>query len=173
MAERSEPSVADRLLAVVEAYPGLHVRELARQLGTSVALVEYHLEALAAQGRVELRADLRYRRAYLRGAGAVPASDRAALDLLRRRLPLRIVLELLNAEAPLRHTELAERLGMGKSKLSFHLGALEEARLVERDAAGALRVREAARMRRLLERWKPTPDLLSDFEDAWGDLYGE
>jgi predicted ArsR family transcriptional regulator len=166
-----EPALVDRLLALVEAYPGLHVRELARQLGTSVALVEYHLEALERQGKVELRPDLRYRRAYLRGAGAVPAADRKALDLLRRRLPLRIVLELLNAPGPLRHAELAERLGMGKSKLSFHLQALEQAGLVERDGAGALRAREAGRLRRLLERWKPTPDVLSEFEDAWSELY--
>jgi len=166
----TEDTVRDRLLAIVEAYPGLHVRELARQLDTSVALVEYHLEGL--RGLVELRADGRYRRAYLRGAGQVPATDRRALDLLRRRWPLRIVMEVLQ-QGPLRHADLADRLALGKSKLSFHLRALEEAGVLAKDATGATLVRNPDRIRRLLERWRPTPDLLSEYEEAWDALYGK
>lgn len=164
--------LVDRLLAIIEAYPGLHLRELARQLGTSVALVEYHVEALQKQGRVDLRPDRRFRRAYLRGGPQVPTEDRRALDLLRRRLPLRIIMELLNSPAAMRHAELAERLGLAKSRLSFHLRALERARLTFRDETGAFSVRQATRLRSLLERWKPTPDLLSEYEEAWAAFYG-
>lgn len=165
--------VPQRLLALVREYPGLHVRELARQLGTSVALVEYHLDALARQGQVKVRPDEVFHRVYPADAEDAPgARDRQALAVLRRKVPLQLVLHLLQA-GPQRHTDLAAVAGVGKSTLSFHLKKMADAGLVARDAEGRVHVRDPSHVEGLLRRWKPTPDLRGAFEALWDDLYGK
>lgn len=162
--------MVDRLLATVEAYPGLHVRELARQLATSVALVEYHLEALKKEAKIDVRQEGQFLRVYRRGGPIFVAADQRALGVLRRKWPLRIVLELIQA-GPLRHGELAKRIGLGKSGLSFHLATLEAAFVVTRADDGLVALRDPQGLRELIERWKPTSDMVAEFEDVWDAFY--
>lgn len=162
-----------RILAAVREYPGLHLRELARQLDTSVALVEYHVPFLVDAGLVRAETDQRYQRLYPLGE-AVPLSkrDRRWLGLLRERLPLQVVLHLLHPDCTGRHKDIADRLGMGKSKLTFHLQKLSRAGLVEKTGEGTFHLVDAARVSRLLLENKPTPDLREEFAGLWLDFYG-
>ena len=161
-----------RLYAVVREYPGIHVREAARQIGTSQALVEYHLALLRDNGLVTVEKDDRYARLYAKDAAAAPdRKDRAAVAVLRERLPLQVTLRLLDQGAA-KHKDLAEALGMGKSKLSFHLRKLEAAGIVTKDAEGRFAVQDPKRVQRLLATYPPTKDLREEFADVWLDLYG-
>lgn len=161
-----------RLYATVRQYPGLHVREAARQLGTSLALVEYHLAKMRDSGLVTVEKDDRYARIYPRDAAAPDPRDRAAVAVLRERLPLQVTLRLLD-QGPAKHKGLAEALGMGKSKLSFHLRKLEAAGLVAKDMEGRFAVVDPSRVQRLLLAYPPTQDLRDEFADVWLALYGE
>ncbi len=155
-----------RLLAHVRQYPGLHQRELARQLEISLALVQYHAKALVQEGAIiqeELEGTTRFF-----PAGMV--TDRQTLIALRDKRRLHIVLHLLE-HGTVRHTELADATDMGKSTLSFHLRRLEKARVVRKGADG-FALADAAAVRRLLDEHQPTPDLLDRFADLWSDLYG-
>jgi predicted transcriptional regulator len=154
-----------RILETVDHYPGLHLRELARQLGTSVSLIEYHVPFLHALGHVDIEEDARFRRVY---PATMPTADRQAIATLRDPQRLHIVMILL--DGPLRHAELAKRARLGKSTLSFHLRRLEEAGLVEPGENYALR--SAPHMRSLLQRHRPTPDLMDRFARVWSDIYG-
>ncbi len=162
-----------RLVALVGAYPGLHVREAARQLGTSTALVEYHLGLLLEAGLVEARRDERYVRVYAVTGPRPSEEERGLLALLRERLPLRITLFLLDRGEPVKHGEVADALELGKSKLSFHLRKLEAAGLVAKTADGQFEVLHPRRVQRLLWTYQPTPDLRSEFADVWLSLYGD
>jgi DNA-binding transcriptional ArsR family regulator len=161
-----------RLVATVREYPGIHVREAARQLGTSLALVEYHLALLRQAGLVAVEKDERYVRLYPKDAAAPTQAERAAVAVLRERLPLQVTLHLLH-QGPAKHKDLAEALGMGKSKLSFHLRKLEAAGIVARDGDGRFAVADAPRVERLLTAFPPTKDLRDEFADVWLGLYGE
>lgn len=161
-----------RLYAVVKEYPGIHVREAARQLGTSMALVEYHLALLREHGLVRVSKEDGYARLYPTDAPAPSASERERIGLLRQRLPLRVTLTLLD-DGPAKHKDLAEALGLGKSTLSFHLRKLEAAGLVARDAEGRFAVRDPPRVLRLLLAYPPTQDLRQAFADVWLSLYGD
>ena len=162
-----------RLYATVRAYPGIHVREAARQLDTSLALVEYHLNLLRDNGLVVVEKDDRYARLYARDAAAAPdKKDRAVLAVLRARLPLQVTLHLLDKGAT-KHKDLAEALGLGKSKLSFHLRKLEAAGVVVKDAEGRFLVDDPKRVDRLLAAFPPTKDLQEEFADVWLGLYGD
>jgi predicted transcriptional regulator len=161
-----------RLYGVVKEYPGIHVREAARQMRTSMALVEYHLALLREHGLVTVSKEDGYARLYPADAPAPGPGEREQLGLLRQRLPLRITLTLLD-DGPTKHKELADALGLGKSTLSFHLRKLEAAGLVARDAEGRFAVKDAPRVLRLLLAFPPTRDLRQAFADVWLSLYGE
>ncbi|HEX2065458.1 MAG TPA: winged helix-turn-helix transcriptional regulator [Candidatus Thermoplasmatota archaeon] len=175
MADLLDLGTRRRLHALVQAYPGLHLREAARQLGTSIALVEYHAAILRENGLLRQERDERYVRLFAvdPGGGGPTEAERRALAALRERLPLRITLHLLDQDAPQQHKDVARALGLGKSKLSFHLRKLEAAGIVEKDADGRYAVRGRARLLALLLSYQPTPDLREAFADVWLSLYGD
>lgn len=162
-----------RLAGLVAQYPGLHVREAARQLGTSMALVEYHLALLSEAGLVDVQRDDRYARIYPVSGPRPTQAERDLLAPLRERLPLRITLYLLDRGEPLKHGEMAQALGLGKSKLSFHLRKLEAAGIVAKRPDGAFEAVQPRRLQRLLWTYQPTPDLREEFADVWLSLYGD
>jgi DNA-binding transcriptional ArsR family regulator len=164
-----------RIFHAVRDYPGLHVREISRQVGMSVALVEYHLRVLADNGLVEGREDQRFVRMFAVAAGDAPKSsaDRGALGVLRSRLRLQILLILLDHPGPMSHGALAAEAGLGKSKLSFHLRRLERAGLVRKTPTGWFEPANRRRVLAMLLEFKPTPDLLDEFEELWLSLYGK
>ena len=160
-----------RFLRMVRDYPGLHLREIARQMDTSVALVEYNLPFLVDAGAVRTEQDERYLRVYPVGEGAPTRAERALLGPLRSEIALHIVLFLLD-RGPTRHKDICEALDLGKSKLSFYLRKLEDAGLV-RQAKDGFTVEKPARVKRLLLERRPTPDLRERFAELWLGFYGD
>lgn len=161
-----------RLVALVATYPGLHVREAARQLNTSMALVEYHLGLLTAANIVEVRKDDRYARLYAVQGPRPTDAEADLLALLRERLPLRITLFLLDRAEPVKHGEIAGALALSKSKLSFHLRKLEAVNLLRKNDQGAFELIRPRDIQRLLWTFQPTPDLRQEFAKVWLTLYG-
>jgi predicted transcriptional regulator len=175
MADLLDLEMRRRLYALVQSYPGLHIREAARQLETSVALVEYHAAILRDNGFVRQERDDRYVRLFAVAASSEgpTEAERVQLKLLRERIALRVTLHLLDQDGPVQHKAIAEALGLGKSKLSFHLRKLEAAGLVHKTPEGLFAVRERSRLLGLLLAYKPTPDLREEFGDLWLSLYGD
>jgi DNA-binding transcriptional ArsR family regulator len=165
-----ELDIRRRIVRLVREYPGLHVREVARRLETSVALVEYHLPPLLESGLLQEQRDERYQRLFAPGPGTPDAQARRALGLLRARIPLQVTLHLLE-NGPSKHGQMAEALGLGKSKLSFHLRKLEGAGLVRKEADGQFALTDPKGTERLLLQHGPTPELKEEFADLWLGLY--
>lgn len=163
-----------RLLEAVRRFPGLHLRELARQLDTSVALVSYHLENLLEAGLVRVEAEERYQRVFAVGDDwALRPEDRRWLAALRQPKALHVALHMLDVRGPVRHGDLVEALGIGKSTLTFHLKKLQAVGIVEKTPSQQFVLTDARRLERLLLEHEPTPDLLGRFERLWLSLYGE
>jgi predicted transcriptional regulator len=158
----------------VRRYPGIHLRNLERQVGTSAALAQYHLKHLVDEGFVEVHDQGGYTRYYPTSKGKsarVTAKDVPILGLLREGPALHIVLVLLD-HGPKTHGELARETKIGKSTLSYHLAKLAEVGIVERvPSQPALRLANRDYIYRLLLTYSPTPDLLDTLSDLWRDLY--
>jgi predicted transcriptional regulator len=157
------------ILALVERYPGLHVRELARQASMSEALALYHLDQLAESEFIEAIDDGNYRRFYPR-KGAPVEEDRELMGWLRRRVPLQIALLLLERPA-LTHQELTEALQLAKSTVSYHVTTLEGARFLERGPNDLIMLQNPRKVTRLLTRWEPPEDAVSRFGALWSRFY--
>lgn len=165
-----ERSTRQQILDAVRRYPGIHVRETARQVGTSVALVEYHVPFLQDQGLLTVEADGSYNRLYATDADAPAPKHRPWLAILRQPFPLQVVTVLLDRDDAMRHAELVEATGMGKSKLSFHLRKLEKAGVVTKED-GRFHLADRTTTETLLLRHRPTQDLTDRFADFWAAFY--
>ncbi len=162
-----------RVLQLVNRYPGLHLREIQRRASANVHLVEYHLNVLERLGLVASREERGYRRIFpaTGEAASLTEADRAWLSLLRRSVPLGVVLHLLERGAAT-HGELAALVPVTGSTLSYHLKSLERAGLVARDAAKEVRLVDPERVRALLRAYHPTPDLIAAWGEMWSDIAG-
>lgn len=148
----------ERIAAQVRRDPGVHFNELVRVLDLAPGQVQYHLK------RLDVVADDRYGQTHYFPEG-YDDWERGALALLRRETAADVVGVLMEAGA-LGATETAERAGIARSTLSWHLDRLVESDLVEkRHDRGrvVLALVDPERTARLLDRAEPTlPDRLVD-----------
>ena len=162
----------------VEEFPGLHLREVARQCGLDPNHAKYHLQSLEKHGLVSSREQGAYQVFFPRAEGplgpqeTVGRDEKESLALLRQPVPLHTVLLLLDAEA-CTHAELEERLPVKRTTLHYHMGKLERAGLVESWREGKerkYRLREGDRVLALLVRYRPPDRLVAGFLEAWEAL---
>ncbi|HEV8359787.1 MAG TPA: winged helix-turn-helix transcriptional regulator [Candidatus Thermoplasmatota archaeon] len=161
------------ILGFVERYPGVHVREVERQLGLSSKLAAYHVEALRDEGRIDVLRERGYTRLVARAtARRLSQAEVAFICLMRRPPALHLVLLLLQ-EPELPQGELARRLRLAKASASYHLAALGEAGVVRGRSEGRqrlYRLSDPAWARRTLARFEPVPGDLDAFSAVWDDL---
>jgi predicted transcriptional regulator len=173
MTERGE-AARRRIVERVRGDPGVHFNALVRGLDMAPGQVQYHLGRLLGE---RLVAEDCYGRTHYYPP-SFDAWERRALALLRRETSADIVGVLLESgETPA--TEVADRVGIARSTLSWHVERLVDAGLVAeyRDARGAvvLDLAHPERTARLLRRARPTlPGRLVDrFTRLVDSLLGE
>ena len=159
----------------VLAYPGLHLREIARQTALDPNHVKYHLGRLEKAHLVTSRKEDGYQRFWPtehdeRGTrGRLPPDERKVLALLRRPIPLHIVTILLDREEA-NQRELVDAVGTAQSTLSYHLKRMERQGLLVVESTGRqrrYRLADHDRLHALLMRYKPPDALVAGFLDAW------
>lgn len=163
--------VRERVLALVQAHPGLHERELERRLGLASRLTGYHLSVLEASGSLRRVQDSGYSR-FFPVDPSLSDQDLHDLCLLRRAPALRITVLLLSLGRA-GNKALAQQLGLAKASVSYHLRLLVEAGVLSVTASGRHRhyeLVEPTRIRTLLSRFSPLPEDLAPFEAVLDDL---
>lgn len=168
-------TVRQDVLRFVIRYPGVHVRELERQLELSSKLASYHLDALERDGLARrVSSDGYVRWIASRDGAALGDADLRLLCHLRRAPALRIAAELLA------HDELPQRafvraLGLAKASVSYHLKALLADGVVAVRAQGRERLYRLAApddVRRVIAAFEPIPGDLDTFSTILRDILG-
>ncbi len=135
--------------------PGVHLRRICRDLEMGVGNVEHHLHQLEKHDLiVSHKADKR-KTFYV--AGQVAEADRRWIHVLRKARPRRIVRGVL-AHPEANTAELARRLDIERSTVSYHLNRLRERGLIERIVVGREHLHQVSdeeRVRRLLDLQEP------------------
>lgn len=116
----------DRLLDHVRNHPGRHASALGRELDLATGQLQYHLRRLRKDGAVV--ADERHGRTHYFPPGYDEA-ERERLALARRETSRAVLAALLAGETPA--ADLADRLDVARSTLSYHTNRLRDAGLVE------------------------------------------
>lgn len=174
-----QPTTRQQVYQLVNEHPGLHLRELARQLDLRTSHAEYHLHQLTKAGLVKTEQTEGYKRYFVAiepnrelPEGAVQPEDRPWLSLLRQERPLEIVAHLLQ-EGPGQMGEIADSMDIARSTLSYHVDKLEAQDIVERARRGNQRyvqLSDRERTIRLLVQHQPPEDLVAGFEQLWDDV---
>ncbi len=179
---RAEPLEADRRRRLYEAlleYPGLHLAELARQAEVEEKLARYHIRVLVKSGlatkKREGNKNLYYPKveAEIGSKEVIDRRDKEALALLRRPVPLRMVLALLDDDEGLTMGEMAEAAAVSRSTATYHVEKLKDAELVRVDVEGRARrvhLEDKDRIAELLTEYPPPKDIVSGFVEMWDGL---
>jgi predicted transcriptional regulator len=164
-----------RIYDIIRKHPGVHMRELERLTGYSVALVKYHLGQLEKYDFVSSMEEGGYRRYFLKERDLrLTVAQKRKLGVMRREIPLRIVLFLIRNPHS-KHKDIHEKLGLAPSTISFHLKKLITEGIVihqkEVEPKGYF-VDDARTVVRLLITYRPLFDKLADaFTDLWVEIY--
>lgn len=166
-------TVRQRVYEIVTRYPGLHLREIMRRVGTSSALAEYHLNVLEKHGLVTSTEERGYRRFYPARSPRTPLSreDKRFLGLVRHPIALGIVLYLLE-RGRASHKDITDVVTVTKSTVTYHLKNLQEASVVARNIEDrTFSLADAERARQLLAAYGPTPDLIEEYGRMWEEIF--
>lgn len=168
-------AVREEVFGFVLRHPGVHVREVERNLGLSSRLAAHHLEHLEAEGRVRRFEEAGYTRFLDAGTAAALDEPARRLLFLARRAPVLQILGALLERGEMPHRDLADALGLAKASVSYHLKVLLEEGHATVRAQGRERLyalSDPARVRALLARYPPTPETRAAFDAMWDSLFG-
>ncbi|XGI83985.1 winged helix-turn-helix transcriptional regulator [Halorutilales archaeon Cl-col2-1] len=130
-----EPDLKSRrdIYMEIDSTPGIHFRELLRELDYAQGTLQYQLRQLEDEGLVEVSDDGDYTRYYT--SDSFESEDKAVMNALRREYSRRIIGHLAD-EGALSTSELSERIDKSRSTISWHLSRLEEEDVVEKEREG-------------------------------------
>lgn len=154
--------VRRELREYIDSHPGVHFNELTRALDIATGQTQYHIKNLRDEDALHVE-KLRGQTHYF--TDGYDAQERRTLALLRRETAREIIVCALDDEPSA--TDLAERLDVARSTISWHVSTLEEAGVAEKvyDEHGRAHVRLTSpdETRRLLDEVSPSlPDRLVD-----------
>ena len=156
-----------RIKLLVSLQPGLHLRELQRQIGLSFSSTRYHVDKLAKDGEIDRVEDNGYLRIYPAG---IDERDKVLLTLVRRETDRRILSSFLR-EKSLSQQRLVDTTRLAKSTVSEHLAVLLKLGVVKTKTGEERRVFELtdrAKIDTMLNRY---PRLLSKATRRFIDLW--
>lgn len=129
----SNSSIRRKIYRFINKMPGLHLREIQRELNIPLGTLNYHLRCLENSEAIASKREGKYKRYY--PMGEITAIDREILSVLRQTIPRRIILCLL-VNPGITKKSISDQLGVGASTTMFHLRKLMECNLVKRERYG-------------------------------------
>ena len=161
-----------KMFNIILHNPGLHLRKIAELLEMSSPLAEYHLTYLEKNNRVISVQDDKgyYKRFYIKYSD-VGVEDKQKLSILRQEPLLKIALLLIKHRS-LKHKELAEKLHISPSTLSYHLNRLVEQGILEVLHYGTEKgysLKNEKEIIWIIRRYK-LDQIIEGFKDTWRDL---
>lgn len=158
-----------RIYRHIEANPGVHMRQLSRDLEMPLGTLEYHLHHMESADLLSTREDGRFK-AYFTNT-MMDRRDKDVLYWLRQRIPRRISTALL-LHPGWTHRDLIADVGVGASTVTFHIKKLLNAAIVREERHGRMKrywVIDAERVANVLIRYRQSflDDLVDRFAEAW------
>jgi len=122
-----------KIYQLVSKYPGMYLREIEKEIGLSIGVLEYHLSYLEKKEILSVEREGHRKRYFIRED--VSFGDKATIALLRQEIPRRIVIHLmLNPDSSFQ--DVLAQFNISKSTLSFHMKKLTSQELVLTEKVG-------------------------------------
>ena len=164
-----ELEIRRKIYNLIRKNPGLHLSKIAEMLKMRISHVEYHTLYLEKNQVISVEKAEGYSRYYIKGK--VGLADKKIISILRREIPLKIVLLLLDKKL-MQHKELIKNFDIAASTLSYHLDKLVKSGIISYQEINTSRfysIVERDKIIRLILEYKPY-NLFESFKDIWDDL---
>lgn len=153
--------------------PGLHIRELSRELNIALGTLNYHLHYLHKRELITVKSDGGYVRCYI--AGEIGVKDKKIIGVLRQNVPRKILLFLLLHPSSF-HRAIYIQLQLAPSTISFHLNKLVDLDIINCVKVGRqtrYQIKEPEYVSDLLITYRETflDKTVDRFADAWLELH--
>jgi len=158
-----------KIYDLVSRNPGLHLSKIAEISKMRISLVEYHLIFLERKNIINPVKEGGYTRYYVKGK--IGTADKKVLSLLRREIPLRIVLFLLKNTSA-KHKEILQNFNVAPSTLSYHLKNLVGNEILNLQSFGdekGYTLINPEEILSIIVQYKPY-SVIDGFKDIWLDL---
>jgi predicted transcriptional regulator len=157
-----------KIFTVIEASPGIHLRELQRILDMPLTTLEYHLSYMTRKGIIFAETEVHHKRYYTK---PLDPEDKKVLAALRQKRMREIVLTVL-ANEKAKYQLLADRLKLSHSTLSSYLKYLVNKNILIREKIGyenLYTVGDEDRVAKVLIAYKPSflDKLVDKTLDTW------
>ncbi|NND85957.1 MAG: winged helix-turn-helix transcriptional regulator [Nitrosopumilus sp.] len=119
-----------QILEFIINNPSSHLRKIKNNLGFSMGTVQYHLNVLEKEGKIKSVKTKFYKNYY-----HIDESSDKVLSVFNLESPRSIILCLLQHE-PSTHQDIAKRVGLSSSTVSWHMKRLLELNIVESEYSG-------------------------------------
>ena len=158
-----------KIYALIANSPGLHKREIARELSMSLSTIDYHLHYMEKKAIVSAKHDGKYKRYFV--SEKTSPEDKRIMPLLRQETPRRIIMFVLQNPKAI-HKEICKNINKAPSTISFHIKKLIESGIVEEISLGkekAYVVKNPEKVVDLITMYKSTflDKAVNKFVDAW------
>ncbi len=144
-----------KIYALIEANPGVHLREVQRMTDMPLTSLEYHLDYMVRKKVVFAESDAHHKRYYTK---PLDATDKKVLSALRQDRMREIVLIVL-ANTKAKYQFLSDYIKMPHSTLSFYLKHLIDNNILAKEKIGYdtfYTVRDEDRVVKVLAAYKST-----------------
>lgn len=168
-----ELQIRRKIYAHILKHPGLHEREIARQLNIPLSTLDYHLFSLKKKELITDRMDDRFTRYYI--SGKIGSKDKHIIAILRQKVFRKIIIFLiLNPDSF--HRDICSHVGLASSTISFHLNRLAELNILVRIEIGRgtkYSVGEPEHISDLLITYQKSffDDAVDRFVDSWLEMH--
>ena len=110
--------------------PGLHIREISRQLNIPKTTLTYHLKFLKKEEIIKEKFEGGFKRIFIKED--LGSQDKEILNLLRQDIPSKIFIYFIFSLAP-SQIEISKALELHPATVSYHLKKLEEKGVIENE----------------------------------------
>ena len=161
-----------RIYALIEASPGIHLRELQRILNMPLTTLEYHLSYMARKKILFAETQGHHKRYYTK---PLDSEDKKVLAALRQKRMRQIVLIIL-ANGKAKYQLLADQLKLSHSTLSPYLKYLVSNNILVKDKIGyenLYTVQDEDRVAKVLTAYKQSflDRLVDNALDIWMETH--
>ncbi len=175
--EGKTQNIRKKIYVLIQKNPGIHLSRIAKLLKISVSLADYHLMYMERHHEVKGVKDTKgYHKRYYLCEGEVGRFEKDLLEVLSRRVPLKVVLLFLQHPV-MKHKDILSFVNVAPSTLSYYLNQLMQKNIIrsctDKNTSGYELVNRAEIVR-ILKKYALHIELqlaAEGFRDLWSDFH--
>jgi predicted transcriptional regulator len=149
----------------IQTNPGLHFRELCRQLNVGVGLLDHHVRVLQKLSLIMTYKNGNHKCFF---TNTVSEVDMCYITFLRSKTTRIMLLNLINSPSGLTHCQIRRITKLAPSTITWHIQKLKASRIIAQKGQ-YLKLSDPVTAKNVLNKYKETlfDSMASKFMDMW------